>query len=414
MNELARALETGFQALKQSQPWLAEQAFAHALQLAPTNDDALRGRAWAFEALDWLPVALNLYRKGFESRRAWAALGLARCSLRLCESVDDSLWAEPAFESPEGVVLLTQRLQHQGRPDVARQLLSKATEQWPQNGELCAALAIATPTREAVDCALRAVTLVPDNRTYFRLWVQSLLSHQQFDQAQHEALQRLAQTFDAELVWLAAAAFEALGRTADAQALTDVSAWLYTQQVADVSLATAVASAVVDHPSAMRSPLHHATQGGLHTGELFGDAAGPLHALEARVHEAVAHFHQSLRAGTHPFVRHCPAAVSFQSWGVGLKNTGRQTPHIHPDAWLSGVFYAQAPHGEGNEGCLQLLSGPSAPPRATHTIRPRAGMLVLFPSWAWHHTLPTQSQQWRVSVAFDVHDTLTESTFLRT
>jgi hypothetical protein len=35
------------------------------------------------------------------------------------------------------------------------------------------------------------------------------------------------------------------------------------------------------------------------------------------------------------------------------------------------------------------------------TIEPRPGLLVLFPSYMWHGTVPFHSQQSRTTIAFD-------------
>jgi hypothetical protein len=47
-----------------------------------------------------------------------------------------------------------------------------------------------------------------------------------------------------------------------------------------------------------------------------------------------------------------------------------------------------------------LLTTPPLP--AQHTVRPEPGMLVLFPSYFWHGTVPFTSGQPRLTVAFDV------------
>jgi Rps23 Pro-64 3,4-dihydroxylase Tpa1-like proline 4-hydroxylase len=41
-------------------------------------------------------------------------------------------------------------------------------------------------------------------------------------------------------------------------------------------------------------------------------------------------------------------------------------------------------------------------PPDTRAIEPRAGRLVLFPSYFYHRTLPFDSRQRRISIAFDV------------
>ena len=43
----------------------------------------------------------------------------------------------------------------------------------------------------------------------------------------------------------------------------------------------------------------------------------------------------------------------------------------------------------------------SPPLPAEYSVRPEPGMLVLFPSYFWHGTVPFRSSQPRLTVAFD-------------
>jgi len=111
----------------------------------------------------------------------------------------------------------------------------------------------------------------------------------------------------------------------------------------------------------------------------------------------------------HPFIAHRPAEIYFDIWGVVTSGAGHQIPHIHPSAWLSGVFWAELPAlgpREDPRGWLELggpdraLPGDVAFP--VRAIEPRLGWVALFPSYLYHHTLPTGVDEARVSVAFDV------------
>jgi hypothetical protein len=68
------------------------------------------------------------------------------------------------------------------------------------------------------------------------------------------------------------------------------------------------------------------------------------------------------------------------------------------------VALPDAVDGEGEQGWLTF----GAPPFPVHgvsaarTIRPQAGMLVLFPSYLWHGTTPFASTQARTTIAFDL------------
>jgi Flp pilus assembly protein TadD len=96
------------------------------------------------------------------------------------------------------------------------------------------------------------------------------------------------------------------------------------------------------------------------------------------------------------------------SWSVRLRNRGFHMSHVHPRGWISSAFYVELPDvmadARTSEGALSfgepgILTTP--PLQAEYSVRPRPGMLVLFPSYFWHGTIPFQSPQPRLTVAFD-------------
>jgi tetratricopeptide (TPR) repeat protein len=96
-------------------------------------------------------------------------------------------------------------------------------------------------------------------------------------------------------------------------------------------------------------------------------------------------------------------------WSVRLHSAGHHTSHVHPRGWISSAFYIQLPDsmraGRTAEGILSfgapgMITTPSLD--AELSVRPDVGLLVLFPSYFWHGTLPFHSEQPRLTVAFDV------------
>ena len=97
------------------------------------------------------------------------------------------------------------------------------------------------------------------------------------------------------------------------------------------------------------------------------------------------------------------------SWSVRLHRDGYHTSHVHPRGWISSACYIQLPDsmtaGHTGEGILSfgapgMITTPSLD--AEWSVRPEVGQLVLFPSYFWHGTVPFQSEQPRLTVAFDV------------
>jgi len=97
------------------------------------------------------------------------------------------------------------------------------------------------------------------------------------------------------------------------------------------------------------------------------------------------------------------------SWSVRLRTSGYHTNHVHPRGWISSACYIALPDGMSEAGSPAgtLTFGEpgiaTTPPLgAEYSVRPRAGMLLLFPSYFWHGTVPFHGDQARLTVAFDV------------
>ena len=94
------------------------------------------------------------------------------------------------------------------------------------------------------------------------------------------------------------------------------------------------------------------------------------------------------------------------AWSVRLRPGGYHTDHIHPEGWLSSACYiALPPTGAGRAAWIKFgqPGTPTLPPLdAEHFLEPEPGMLVLFPSYMWHGTVPFTGEAVRLSVAFDL------------
>lgn len=95
-------------------------------------------------------------------------------------------------------------------------------------------------------------------------------------------------------------------------------------------------------------------------------------------------------------------------WSVQLLPHGFHEDHLHPQGWLSSAFYVDLPPAVGaggREGWIKfgepgVRSDPPLGPE--HFVKPEPGMLVLFPSYMWHGTVPFGGDQPRLTIAFDV------------
>ncbi len=95
-------------------------------------------------------------------------------------------------------------------------------------------------------------------------------------------------------------------------------------------------------------------------------------------------------------------------WSVMLRPNGFHIDHIHPAGWLSSACYIELPAaidaGE-KEGWIKfgqpgVPTQPALPPELY--VKPEPGLLVLFPSYMWHGTVPFSGDTNRLTIAFDV------------
>lgn len=106
-----------------------------------------------------------------------------------------------------------------------------------------------------------------------------------------------------------------------------------------------------------------------------------------------------------------PAAASLVDVAIFLRRGGRNGEHVHPTAYVSGVYYVQVPQsvqtGSGRRGWLILgacerLSGGHQPAWDVRYVKPEPGVLVLFPSHMFHDVAPTEDDAVRISIAVNL------------
>ncbi|MES2016464.1 MAG: putative 2OG-Fe(II) oxygenase [Pseudomonadota bacterium] len=113
----------------------------------------------------------------------------------------------------------------------------------------------------------------------------------------------------------------------------------------------------------------------------------------------------------HVLKRSRPARAQIRAWAVLAQGPGHEEWHMHQSGWISGVYYAAVPasvaSARDQRGCIEF-GNPELPhiarpiPGQRRTVRPGVGKLLLFPSQAYHHTYPSDSQDQRMAIAFDV------------
>ena len=137
-----------------------------------------------------------------------------------------------------------------------------------------------------------------------------------------------------------------------------------------------------------------------------------VQALLAGIAQTAAARVAALGEREHPWLAARPANAVLRSWSVVTGAEGREQLHNHPYGWMSGGYYPQVPaavaEGRGPAGCLAFalpegtFGEAAARAFGEVLVRPREGLLTLFPSHAYHRTHPHGADGRRICIAFDI------------
>ena len=145
-------------------------------------------------------------------------------------------------------------------------------------------------------------------------------------------------------------------------------------------------------------------------GNLLQRAEPSFQKLAALIRAKVKAYQKHFAGNDDALIRLFPKELEFaSSWYLRMKQGGYLTSHIHEEGWISGCVYLQLPDKgtDGHEGSFEYGTDGDDYPRLhddfpCRIVDQAVGDLVLFPSSLFHRTLPFQSDQERVCVAFDI------------
>jgi len=109
-------------------------------------------------------------------------------------------------------------------------------------------------------------------------------------------------------------------------------------------------------------------------------------------------------------IKKWPTEYSLSGWFISMKSGGNLKPHIHTDGWLSGSIYINVPRKlKVDSGNLVVSLGEENDAIGTRinekkTINVVTGSIVLFPASLMHYTIPFESEEERIVLAFDLKE----------
>ena len=142
--------------------------------------------------------------------------------------------------------------------------------------------------------------------------------------------------------------------------------------------------------------------------DLFVQPTGLITDLEKIINDRVEDYCLKYSSEDCLFVKMFPKKTYLVGWFVRLLKGGHQDSHIHTSGWLSGVLYLKLPIGsDPKEGAISFglwgynypILDENYPEKEYH---PNSGDIILFPSSLFHKTNPFNSDEERMSIAFDL------------
>jgi len=372
----------------------AIEYFERALALAPENIQARYQLAMTLYRLGDLEDALQAYKKASDLDPDNAGL-LVNLGLTL-----------NALGQPEKAIKLY------------RQAIRLDPGQPAAYGNLGNALALEKRHEEAIAAFDRCIALQPENPTFRANLGSCYLQQGDWKHAQSAYQDCLARApGDITALAMQAAIYNELGNASACAQILDYKNLLDAQPIDPPDRYGSIEAfnrklerRVLSHPSLEFEPGSHTTRLGQQTGSLLTGGEEGFGVLETIIRQRIDRYLHSHQMSSGPgWQRTPPRHWRLDMWATVLHQGGHQIPHIHPSGWLSGVYYVACPFEQSDperHGWIEFGEPPAnfpfKKPAPTKLVEPTEGLLVLFPSYFYHRTVPFENDRPRISIAFDM------------
>lgn len=157
----------------------------------------------------------------------------------------------------------------------------------------------------------------------------------------------------------------------------------------------------------IQGKLHYGIQS---AGNLFKRPETSFRTLALLIKQEFANYRERYKNANCELINAFPKEFEFtSSWYVKMQQGGHLTSHIHELGWISGAVYLAMPtnRSDPNEGRFEFGNHGDEYPQKHHNfpvnnVAPKVGDIVLFPSSLFHRTIPFNSNEERICIAFDL------------
>ena len=143
-------------------------------------------------------------------------------------------------------------------------------------------------------------------------------------------------------------------------------------------------------------------------GNIFAKKNDFFDKIKDIIHLQIKKYQDFFKESNEGLIKNWPKSYDVYAWLVNMKTGGKLAPHIHEFGWLSGSIYINVPPKlEADSGNLVVCINDQVS-ESENKINPKktidvvTGSLCLFPSSLYHYTIPFESKEERIVLAFDV------------
>lgn len=144
------------------------------------------------------------------------------------------------------------------------------------------------------------------------------------------------------------------------------------------------------------------------SGNLFNTGNSLTDQIQKSIRLEIERYRVSFESSQEGFIRKWPTQYSLYGWLISMKSGGELLPHIHENGWLSGSIYINVPPKlKTDSGNLVVALGTDSDATNSRLNSKKVfdvvtGSMVLFPASLMHYTIPFESEEERIVLAFDV------------
>jgi hypothetical protein len=165
------------------------------------------------------------------------------------------------------------------------------------------------------------------------------------------------------------------------------------------------ASDILNDESVQNKSQGHLTNGIQTSGNVFTQGGAVTDQIQKIIHSELKKYRLHFINSKEGIITNWPTDYNIVGWLVSMKSGGKLAAHMHETGWITGSIYINVPKKSNNDSgnlvvCLdddiQQLD------ENKKSIDVVTGSLCLFPSSLLHYTIPFESEEDRIVLAFDV------------